>query len=99
MNICLATIFFLIISFLGIITDIYIFGFYTLELIKNIIFTIIVAFITNWACYTVCCNWVSWVIVIINLFFLFTIIYLVSNKNEEIGKTIIEKEKQRRYNK
>jgi uncharacterized protein YacL len=96
MNICLATIIFLIISFLGIITDIYIFGFYFTEFIKNIIITLIIAFITNWACYTLCYNWVSWLIVIINLFLLFAIIYLASNKNEEIGKTIIEEEKQNR---
>ena len=96
MNICLATIIFLIISFLGIIFDTYIFGFYIMEFIKNIIITIIIACITNWACYKLCYNWISWLIVIINLVFLFAIIFVATNKNEETVKTIIEEEKQHR---
>jgi hypothetical protein len=89
----------LIISVLGIICDIYLFGFYISSILMNIIFTIIAVFITNWSCYKVGYNWIAWVIVFINLLGLFAIIYLVKNKNTEVEKKLIEEEKKNRNKK
>ena len=62
----------------------------------NIIFTVIIVFITNWSCYKVGYNWIAWVIVIINLLALFSFIYLIKNKNSEIEKELIKEEKKNR---
>ena len=99
MNICRPAIILLVISILGLILDIYIFGFYIFEFLKNIIFTAIIVFITNWICYKIGYSWISWLIVIINLLLLLLFIFLIKNKNTKIGKNIIETEKQYRNNK
>jgi hypothetical protein len=90
MNICLPAIILLIISILGIVFDIYLFGFYIFEFLKNIIFTIIIVFITNWICYKNNYKWISWLIVIINLLLLFSVMYLIKIKDGEFGKNFIE---------
>ena len=92
MDICPLATAVLLISFLGVICDIYIFGFYISSILINIIFTVIIVFITNWSCYKVGYNWIAWVIVIINLLVLFSFIYLIKNKNSEIEKKLIEEE-------
>jgi hypothetical protein len=99
MNICRPATIFIIISILGILLDIYLFGFYIFEFIKNIIFTTIIVFITNWICLKRGYSWISWIIVIINLLLLFSIIFLIKNKNTKFGKGIIEKEMQNRNKK
>jgi len=99
MDICPLAKAVLIISIIGVICDIYIFGFYISTILTNIIFTIIVVFITNWSCYKVGYNWIAWVIVIINLLALFSFIYLIKNKNSDIEKKVIEEEKRNRNNK
>jgi hypothetical protein len=86
MNICRPAAIVLVISTLGIILDIYLFGFLFFELIKNVIVTTIIVFITNW----------TLLIVTINLLLLFSSIYLIKNKNAGIGKNFIEEEKQNR---
>ena len=96
MNICRPATILLVISILGIIFDIYLFGFYIFEFIKNVIATTIIVFITNWTCYKVGYGWISWLIVVINLLMLLSFIYLIKNKNTGIGKKFIEKEKQNR---
>lgn len=92
MDICPLATAVLVISFLGVICDIYIFGFYISSILMNIIFTVIIVFITNWSCYKVGYNWIAWVIVIINLLALFSFIYLIKNKNSDIEKKLIEEE-------
>ena len=94
MNICLPAIIVLIISILGTVFDIYLFGFYIFEFIKSIIFTIIIVFITNWICYKNYYKWISWLIVIINLLLLFSFMYLIKIKDGEFGKNFIENVKQ-----
>ena len=96
MDICPLATAVLVISFLGVICDIYIFGFYISSILMNIIFTVIIVFITNWSCYKVGYNWIAWVIVIINLLALFSFIYLIKNKNSEIEKELIKEEKKNR---
>jgi hypothetical protein len=98
MNICRLAIFVLLISFLGILFDIYIFGFNVFEFLKNILYTIIIVFITNWSCHSLSYNWIAWFIVFINILLLFSIIFLMKTKNKEIVKQIIEEEKQKRNN-
>ena len=98
MNICRPAAIVLVISILGIALDSYLVGFNIIEFIKNIVFSIIFVFITNWSCYKVGYTWISWVIVIINLLALFSLIYFVKNKNSENVKYIIEEEKQNRNN-
>jgi hypothetical protein len=99
MDICPLATAVLIISIIGVICDIYIFGFYISSILVNIIFTIIAVLITNWSCYKVGYNWIAWVIVIINALGLITIIYLIKNKNSEIEKHLIEEEKRNRSKK
>ena len=99
MDICRIAKVVLIISVIGIICDIYLFGFYISTFLINIIFTIIIVFITNWSCYKLGYNWVAWLIVIINLLGLISIIYLIKNKNTEIEKKLIEEEKKNRNKK
>jgi len=96
MNICRPATIVLIISILGTILDIYLFGFLISEFLKNIIFTAVIVFITNWSCYKLGYSWISWLIVIINLVLLFSFIYLIKNKNTGIGKNVIEEEKKNR---
>jgi hypothetical protein len=99
MSICPLATAVLIISIIGIICDIYLFGFYISTILTNIIFTIIVVFITNWSCYKVGYNWIAWIIVIINLLALFSFVYLIKNKNTDIEKKLIEEEKKNRNKK
>jgi len=99
MNICRPATIVLGISILGIIFDIYLLGFNVIEFFKNIIFTAIIVFITNWRCYKVGYTWISWLIVIINLLLLFSVVYLIKNKNTEFGKTVIEEENKNRNKK
>ena len=87
MRICLPAIIVRVVCILGIIVDIYIFGFYIFEFLKNVLFTIGIVLLTNWICY----SWIAWLIVIINILLLFSFIYLIKTKNAEI-----EKEKQNR---
>jgi len=87
MRICLPAIIVRVVCILGIIIDIYIFGFYIFEFLKNVLFTIGMVLLTNWICY----SWISWLIVIINILLLFSFIYLIKTKNTEI-----EKEKENR---
>jgi hypothetical protein len=96
MNICRPATIVLIISILGIILDIYLFGFLISEFLKNIIFTAVIVFITNWSCYKLGYSWISWLIVIVNLVLLFSLVYLIKNKNTGIGKNVIEEEKKNR---
>lgn len=98
MNICRLAIFVLLISFLGILFDIYIVGFNSFEFLKNIIFTIIIVFITNWSCYSLNYNWIAWLMVFIYILLLFSIIFLMKTKNTEFGKQVIDEEKQKRNN-
>jgi hypothetical protein len=96
MNICWPAIILLTISILGITFDIYLFGFYIFEFLKNIIFTIIIVFITYWTYYKLGYSWISWLIVIINFLLLLSFMYLIKNKNVEDIKDVIEKEKKNR---
>jgi len=85
MKLCLPTTIFLLISFLGISLDIYFFGFSTFEFIQNIIYTIVVVFITNWSCSKIGYKWIAWLIVIINLIALSGFMFLKQN-NAKIEK-------------
>jgi len=99
MDICPLAKAVLIISIIGVICDIYIFGFYISSILLNIIFSIIAVFITNWSCYKVGYNWIAWVIVIIHFLGLIAIIYLIKNINSDIEKKLIEEEKRNRNKK
>jgi hypothetical protein len=99
MNICRPATIVLGISILGIIFDIYLFGFYVIEFLKNIIFAALIVIITNWTCYKLGYSWIAWLIVIINLLLLLFQLYLIKNKNTGFGKTVIDEENKNRNKK
>jgi hypothetical protein len=86
MKLCLQTTIFLLISILGITLNIYFVGMSTIEFIQNIIFTLVIAFVTNWSCSKNGYKWIAWLIVIISLIALSGFMFLKpksKNKKEQ----------------
>lgn len=89
---CIPAIIVLLLLILLVIFEIYIFGFYILDFIGNIIFTIFVVFIINWICSSESFSWLSWVIAIFSIFLLVVAIFYLKNKTRSEIKDEIEKD-------
>ena len=96
--VCVPAMIILLLLFLAILFEIYIFGFYILDFIGNILFTLFFVFIINWICNTTF-SWISWLIVIFSIFILVFIIFLLKNKTRSEIKNDFEKDKQKYPNK
>jgi 1,4-dihydroxy-2-naphthoate octaprenyltransferase len=96
MEICFLAKVVLLLSIIGISTDIYLFGFSFTTLLMNILFTVLVVWITNSFCFTQSYNWIAWIIVIITFLMLIVTLFIVKHQNDEEIKQIIEEEKKTR---
>ena len=93
MKFCWLAIIVLQISILGMLFDIYFFGFSIVYFLINTIFTVLVVFITNWSCYSTKYSSIAWIIFSIS--FMSMIISLIM-VNTEFGRDIIEVEQKYR---
>ena len=89
----------LLFSIIGTFCDIYLFGVSFLSLVANILGSVFLIWLSNWACFTEGYNWVAWVIVIVLFFSLLSLIYVIKNKHREEEKKFIEEEKKKREKK
>lgn len=98
MKICWSAKIVLVISILVILFDIYVFGFYIVDFLLNIIFTAIILFITNWSCYKLgySYNLITWSILIFHILLFVSMLFFFKYKNTEVVKEIIEAEKKNR---
>lgn len=96
MELCVIARFVILISILGILCDIYLFGLSFLSLVLNILMTAVIVWVTNWSCFSEGYNWIAWLIVIVLFFSLTSLIYIIKNKNKEDVKKVIEEEKKNR---
>jgi hypothetical protein len=99
MELCAIARFVLLMSILGIFSDIYLFGVSFLSLVVNVLGSVFLIWLTNWACFSEGYNWVAWVIVIILFFSFISLIYIIKNKDKEDIKKMIEEEKKDREKK
>ena len=99
MELCVIARFVILISILGILCDIYLFGLSYLSLVLNILMTVVIVWVTNWSCFSEGYNWIAWIIVIVLLFSLISLIYIIKNKNKEDVKKVIEEERKKREKK
>jgi hypothetical protein len=96
MELCAIARFVLLISILGVIGDIYLFGVSFLSLVVNVLGSVFLIWLTNWACFSEGYNWLAWLIVIVLFFSLISLIYIIKNKDKEDIKKMIEEEKKDR---
>ena len=99
MELCAIARFVLLFSVIGIFCDIYLFGVSFFTLVVNVLTSVFLIWLANWACFTEGYNWVAWVIVIILFFSLISLIYIIKNKNKEEEKKLIEEERKKREKK
>ena len=98
MEICFLAKVVLLLSIIGISTDIYLFGFSIASFLMNILFTGLFVWITNSFCFTQSYNWVAWVIVIITFLLLIVTLFIIKHQNDEEVKQVIEEENKMRRN-
>ena len=96
MGLCALAITVLLLSMVGILMDIYLFGSSILALIINVLVTCLFVGITNWSCYNQTYNWLAWIIVIVSLFSVMATAYFVKNRKKESVKKILEQERKDR---
>jgi hypothetical protein len=93
MEFCWLATIVLILSILGILFDISIFGFSAVYFLVNTMFTVLVIFITNWSCYSKKYGYIAWGMVVIHIILILLSIVIAST---DFGKDIIDAEKQNR---
>jgi len=91
MEFCWFAVIVLILSILGILFDIYTIGFSIVKFLINVIFTVLVVYITNWSCYSTKYSYIAWLMVIIHIVAMVLSIILI---NTDFGKELIIAEKQ-----
>jgi len=88
MDICYLTWVIVIITFCMMIGDTYTFG-GGLNLVGDIVYLIILAIVTNLACYSTNYVWVAWLIIIIHFAGLIGMLYLLLTKSKKEVKKIV----------
>ena len=96
MELCAIARFVLLFSVIGVIGDIYLFGVSFLSLVINVLVSVFLIWLTNWACFSEGYNWLAWLIVIVLFFSLISLIYIIKNKDKEEQKKFIEEERKKR---
>jgi len=99
MELCAIARFVLLFSVIGILCDIYLFGVSFFTLVVNVLTSVFLIWLANWACFSEGYNWVAWIIVIILFFSLISLVYVIKNKNKIDEKKIIEEERKKREKK
>jgi 4-amino-4-deoxy-L-arabinose transferase-like glycosyltransferase len=99
MELCAIARFVLLFSVIGIFCDIYLFGVSFLSLVSNVLVSVFLIWLANWACFSEGYNWVAWIIVIVLFFSLISLVYIIKNKNKSEEKKMIEEERKKREKK
>ena len=99
MELCAIARFVLLFSVICVVGDIYLFGVSALSLVINVLGSVFLIWLTNWACFSEGYNWLAWLIVIVLFFSLISLIYIIKNKDKEEEKKFIEEEKKAWYRK
>jgi len=93
MKLCSIAWFVFIFSMACVFIDIWLIGFSVKRTILDIVSVIIFVFIANWACYSHCCNWIAWVIVVFILINAFSLLFVIRYKDTPMVQEIIKEEK------
>ena len=100
MELCILTKLVILLSVITIVLDILLIEITlkgaALNLLVNVIFTCILAFITNWACYSQGYYWIAWVIVGFTVLPILVMPYLMANPNDPEVKQLIKEERELR---
>ena len=88
MKMCQLTLFVLALGVLMIVFDTYVFG-VGLNLISNAFYIIIIAIITNYACYSKNYTWIAWILLVIQVFTIIVMIYMLSTMSKDEIKTAL----------
>jgi cobalamin biosynthesis protein CobD/CbiB len=89
----------LLFSVIGIFFDIYLFGISAFSLIVDVLTSVFLIWLSNWACFSEGYNWIAWIIVIVLLFSLISLVYVIKNKDKAEEKKMIEEERKKREKK
>jgi hypothetical protein len=82
METCQLTFFILALGVLMIIFDTYVYG-VGLNLITDAFYIIIIAIITNYACYSKNYKWIAWILLVIQVFTIIIMIYMLSTMSKD----------------
>jgi hypothetical protein len=81
----------LILTILGMFANISLIGTNIKSIILDILFIVVSVYITNWACYSQCCNWIAWVLAIGFTLSFMIVLYAIRYKDDpEIRQIIME---------
>jgi hypothetical protein len=98
MELCILTKLVILLSGIAIVLDILLIEITlkgaALNLLVNVIFTVILAFITNWACFSQGYYWIAWVIVGFTILPILVIPTLMANRDDPEVKELIEEERE-----
>jgi len=89
----------LLFSVIGIFCDIYLFGVSVFSLIIDVLTSVFLIWLSNWACFSEGYNWIAWIIVIVLFFSLISLVYVIKNKDKVEEKKMIEEERKKREKK
>ena len=100
MELCVLTKLVILLSAIAIVLDILLIEITlkgaALNLLVNVLFTCLLAFITNWACYSQGYYWIAWVIVALTVLPILVIPSLMANLNDPEVKQLIQEERELR---
>jgi hypothetical protein len=100
MGLCVLTKLVIFLSVIAIVLDILLIEITlkgaALNLLVNVLFTCLLAFITNWACYSQGYYWIAWVIVGFTILPILVIPTLMANRDDPEVKEIIQEERELR---
>jgi hypothetical protein len=100
MELCILTKLVILLSGIAIVLDILLIEITlkgaALNLLVNVLFTCLLAFITNWACYSQGYYWIAWVIVGFTILPILVIPSLRANRDDPEVKELIEEERELR---
>ena len=100
MELCVLTKLVILLSAIAIVLDILLIEVTlkgaALNILVNVIFTCILAFITNWACFSQGYYWIAWVIVGFTVLPILVLPILMANPNDPEIKQLIKEERELR---
>jgi hypothetical protein len=100
MELCVLTKLVIFLSVIAIVLDILLIEITlkgaALNLLVNVLFTCLLAFITNWACYSQGYYWIAWVIVILTLIPVLVMPYIMKDINSPEVQQLLKEERELR---
>jgi hypothetical protein len=82
METCKLTLVVIILGAVMIVFDTYVFG-GGLNLIASAFYVVIVAIITNYACYSKNYRWIAWILLVIQIFTIIVMVYMISTMSKD----------------